>query len=129
MGSDTAIDWDAEARTLANRICIEIQPAERGAHHWEGVGVTVIYGNDGWAVPGDPRAQAEVAELRRTMAEAGVRELGIGTSDQYGDFTWVLVAATWASDDWHMKVWRAWNIANECDPDFEDAHAMGTALQ
>lgn len=106
-----------------------MQPAERGDHHWDGIGVTVIYGDDGWAAPGDPRAQAEVAELRRMMAEEGVRELGFGTSGLYGDYTWVLMAATWASDEWHMKAWRARNIANGSDPDYEDAHAMGTALQ
>jgi hypothetical protein len=138
------IDWDAEAVAMADHVGHEMFAAHRGAMWWRRVGVSVVFGNDGYAVRSggrfhegelrpvdDPRPRREVALVREVLAKQGIEVLGFGTSSGNG-YSWAMLVQT---DDRAMLesvVWQAWDVAcggrSEIDPEMNAVHAGNLQL-
>ena len=108
------VDWDSEAKRAANRVGDEMFEAHRGAMPWGQVGVSVVFGNDGYGA--DQRARREVAGVRRGLAEHGVAELGFGTRDDDG-YAWAMIVQSGDIAFLESLVWGAWGVA--CGTDVE----------
>jgi hypothetical protein len=119
-------NWNALATGLAAYVREFLPYTRRGAlaiQFPRGVGQVVgVFGNDGYAV--DVRVKEEVAELRRRLEGAALKEMGFGLSEEGS--AWALLVRPGASlcqtsaggiptetlvaflDD---AVWEAWRIA------------------
>jgi hypothetical protein len=73
--------------------------------------VTVIFGNDGYALPKesdeDKRVEQEVSAVREYLAVEGVPILGfaVGSEDGYG---WAMLVQTDDVDTMNRLVWACW---------------------
>jgi hypothetical protein len=116
---DPEFDWQAEARAAANRIKARMFQAHRGAIPWRDLGVSVVFGNDGYTGLSG-RVRREVVEVRKRIAAAGMTELGFAT-DEEEDYTWAMIVRTDDIAFLSNAVWEAWNLANGRDPKDVDA--------
>jgi hypothetical protein len=101
------IDWDAEAAKVARYVQDELMSAHRGAIPWRRVGVSAVFGNDGY---GSPKVLAEVARVRARLAHFGIKILGFGVSPGDGK-SWAMLVETdhpRAEALLDCVVWEAW---------------------
>jgi hypothetical protein len=110
-------DWLAEARKAANHIAEHMFTAHRGAMPWRLLGVTVVFGNDGYGQ--DERARREVQIVRRVLAETGVAELGFATCDE-DDYTWAMLIKAEDHAAWDAMLWAAWSHLNGTDEEDDE---------
>jgi hypothetical protein len=72
-------DWNEEAIRASEHFSSgENFAAHRGAMTWRCIGVSVVFGNDGYTT--SPYAQREVELVRAAIARLGITELGFGLS-------------------------------------------------
>src|SRR5262245_46722961 len=87
-------DWNTEAAKMADYVGEEMFEAHRGAMPWRQIGISVVFGNDGYEdQPGeesDSRAKREVALVRGTLEREGVDVLGFGTCPGDG-YSWAML--------------------------------------
>jgi hypothetical protein len=104
------VDWTAEAVNMANYVDQNMFEAHRGAMRWKQTGVTVIFGNDGFALPPksckDRRTEYEVSAVREYLSVEGVPILGFGVSD--GNASWAMLVKTDDVDTMNRLVWACW---------------------
>jgi hypothetical protein len=100
-------DWNADACSSANSIRRDMPASERGAFHTGVPGVCLAYGADDYAH--DHRARLEVTLLRQRLYDAGLAELGFGTS--YDGRVWVLMVQTNDADSLTNALLDAWRVA------------------
>lgn len=86
----TREQWDAIARDQANDLQRQPPGEPRGAYATDSPGVCVAYALDDYAH--DHRARLCVTLLRQRLHDAGLVELGFGTSDDGG--CWAMAVQT-----------------------------------
>jgi hypothetical protein len=81
-------DWNAEAEAMARYVAENLAGTPRGAVAGRQARVSVVFGNE----PGrDPAAiQDEVARIRDSLDEEGIRVLGFGAAPGAGE-TWAMI--------------------------------------
>jgi hypothetical protein len=108
----TELYGDAEARRAANHFSENHFEAHRGAMPWETLGVSVVFGNDGFAT--DSKTKREVELVRAALSYLGIAELGLGVSDEDAS-TWALLAQTDLHERLSKLVWLAHERSNAED--------------
>jgi len=100
-------DWNRYAADKANLLRRDYPRADRTAFHTGSDGASVLFAHDDYA--NDPRARKGVALLRQYLRDAGIPELGFGTSDD--GRTWVMVV--WSQDEQTLQraLFQAWQTA------------------
>jgi hypothetical protein len=102
------IDWNAEAAAMARHVNEEMMSAHRGAMPWLQVGISVVFGNDGYSCSEDQRAKDEVDRVRRTLEDLGVKILGFAVSPGEG-YSWAMLVETDHLEMLSDLVWRSWD--------------------
>jgi hypothetical protein len=115
------IDWDAEAAKVAQYVQDELMSAHRGAIPWRQVGISAVFGNDGY---GSPKVLAEVDRVRARLIHFGIKILGFGTDPGAGK-SWAMLVETDHPEALGLLtavVWEAWEDRYS-DPNFHTARA------
>jgi hypothetical protein len=102
------MNWDNEAVAMATHVGDEMFPAHRGAMPWRQLGISVVFGNDGYAKT--PWVKDEVARVRELLGEYGIKILGFGL-DPEDDYSWAMLVESSDVDGLNSIVWVAWQWA------------------
>jgi hypothetical protein len=99
------IDWDAEAVAMAVYVGDHLFSAHRGAMPWRQVGISVVFGNDGYRY--DLRTKEEVETVRGVFKARGIKVLGFGVEPEEG-YSWAMLVDSDDAPTLNAIVWVAW---------------------
>ena len=85
------MNYDAEAKRIANFVVVRQQCEHRGVVPLREAGTAAVFGNDGYAF--EPGAREQVRLMFETACEAGIDILGFATDD-VDRAAWALIVAT-----------------------------------
>ncbi len=110
-----APDWNAEAVVMAQYAGKEMFEAHRGAMPWKELGVSVVFGNDGYSQ--DVRAKQEVEFVRSYCERAGIAVLGFGVDPDDG-YSWAMLVKSADHESLIPVAWSGW-MPDEKTPSVE----------
>src|SRR4051794_7601014 len=99
-------DWQAAASEAATFVNTNLMPAHRGAMPWRQLGISVVFGNDGYCTD-DPRSRHEVKLVREMLRRRGIEELGFGLDPMEG-YSWAMIVRSHDVEFLLDAVWQSW---------------------
>jgi hypothetical protein len=99
------MDWDAEARRMAEHVLAEMIPDHRGAMPWRKDGISVVFGNDPDAE--DLQVKEVATRVCEILVQIGVKVLGFGV-DRLDGLSWAILVESGDIDMLTRLVRLAW---------------------